>query len=323
MTGPLVVDSLGFEYPGGHGFSGVSFQASSGEIVCIFGRNGSGKTTLLRVLSTLVKPRAGRFSAGGFDASADRDRVRGEIFPVYDTNAHFEHLSGQENLDLFLFFYGVSPPPDAGELAGVFDLDLSRKVSDYSLGMKRKLTLIESFLCSRPVMVFDEPTLGLDSAMRAAFFSRVRRAADGGACIVICTNRIEDTAFATRLFRMENGTLSPVATPDELLAGLIRVTFSFNDHDATEYIPSAGELPDLVKRALAAGIPRKIGIEMPGSAALDNDLWSDEARQKVDRAPRFLRPMITTLVERHARDAGYSRITPDVVDEVRGRFERR
>jgi ABC-2 type transport system ATP-binding protein len=322
MTVSLVVDSLGFRYPDGHGFADVSFQASAGEIVCIFGRNGSGKTTLLRVLSTLARPREGRFSAGGFDASSDRDGVRDGIFPVYDTNAHFEHLSGQENLDLFLFFYGISPPPAAGDLAAVFDLDLSRRVSDYSLGMKRKLTLIESFLCSRPVMFFDEPALGLDSSMRAAFFSRVRKAADAGACIIICTNRIEDTVFANRLFRLENGTLSPVATADELLEGLIRVTFSFADHDVTEYIPSAGDLPDLVKKILGGGIPRKIAIENPGAGAPDNGLWSNEARQKVGRAPRFLRTMITTLVERHARDAGYTRITPEVVEEVRGRFER-
>ncbi len=323
MTEALEVDALGFRYPGGHGFWDISFQASYGEIVCIFGRNGSGKTTLMRVLSTLAPPDAGRFSVGGFDPSADRERVRREIFPIYDSNAHFEHLSGRENLDFYVFLYGVSSPESPDDLSAEFDLDLTRKVREYSLGMKRKLSLIESLLCSRKILLFDEPTLGLDSSARAAFLSRIRTAADRGSCIVLCTNRVEDCTFADRIFSLEDGCIAPVASPDELLEGLIRVTFSFPDREATEFIHSIGELPDLVKKILPGGIPRTIEISNPGGPGPDGSMWTDEALRKVGRAPRALRDMITTLVERHALDAGYTRITPEVVEEVRGRFERR
>jgi ABC-type multidrug transport system ATPase subunit len=322
MTDALVADALGFRYPGGHGFKNISFHAPGGKIIGIFGRNGSGKTTLLRVLSTLTLPQAGRFYAGGFDVSTDRSAVRGQIFPVYDTNAHFEHLSGRENIELFLFLYGISAPHSLDELAAVFDLDLDRKAGEYSLGMKRKLSLIESLLCSRPVMFFDEPALGLDSDMRARFFALLRDAAGRGSCIIIFTNRIEDTAFADQIFRLEKGDLAKVTTTGELLEGLIRVTYSFPDSDVTEYIGSIGDLPELTKKMILRGIPRKIEITCTGAAGTETCPWSPEARKKVGRAPRFLRTMIETLVERHACEAGYLRITPEVVDEARGRFGR-
>ncbi len=177
MTESLSVDSLGFRYPGGHGFGDVSFTGSAGEVICIFGLNGSGKTTLFRVLSTLAKPQTGNYRVCGMDAVSNRDAVRRKIFPVFDSNAHFDHLSGRENIDLLMQLYGLSETGETYDIAGKFDLDLERKVSEYSLGMKRKLYLAEAFLSAREILFFDEPTLGLDSSMRSAFFSEVSAAA--------------------------------------------------------------------------------------------------------------------------------------------------
>jgi len=326
MTGSLAAKSLGFRYPGGHGFWDVSFTAGAGEVTCIYGRNGSGKTTIFRVLSTLLLPQAGGFSLAGRDGIRNRDGFRRLIFPVADTSAHFDHLSGRENLAVFRFLYGVQASPVQEEVLPGHDPDLDRMAGAYSLGMKRKLFLMESFLCRRPALIFDEPALGLDSAARGAFFRKAREAADEGSCILILTNQAEDAIHADRLFRLEDGTLSPVASADELQKGLIRVTVTYPDRMTTGYIPSAGDLPDLVRTALAGGTIRKIelagAVPPAGQEPGEGSWWTPEARARVAQAPRFLRPMITALVERHARDAGYDRITPEVVGEAKGRFDR-
>jgi ABC-2 type transport system ATP-binding protein len=319
MTESLSVNSLGFQYPGGQGFHDVSFSGSAGEVICIFGLNGSGKTTLFRVLSTLTAPQTGSYRVCGLDSSTEQNAVRRKIFPVFDSNAHFDHLTGKENIDLMMNLYGLPAPGSENEMAALFDLDLKRTVNEYSLGMKRKLYLAESFLSKREILLFDEPTLGLDSPVRSAFFSQVSDAAKRKTCVLFCTNRVEDAGCADRLLKLEKGTLIPVPTVDELIRSMIRVTISFTDHDITEYIPSPGELPDLIRKILSRGIPRKIEIYSGDG----DELWTHEARQKIGRAPRLLQNMITNLIERHAEESGYSRITAEVVDEARKRYEQR
>jgi ABC-type multidrug transport system ATPase subunit len=321
MSATVIARDLCYRYPDGRGISDVSFEAGAGEVVCLFGWNGAGKTTLLKVLSTRVIPQAGSFSVGGCDLARDRESVRRKIFPVFDASGHFSHLTGRENARFFLSLYGVPQPGTLDRIATEFDLDLDRPAGEYSLGMKRKLLLAEAFAAEREVMIFDEPTLGLDTGMCRVFFERVREAAAAGACVIIGTNRIEDAASADRILLLDKGTLRPAASVEELVAGMVRVTITLEDRELVEYIPSIDDLPQLVKKILSLGVPRRIEIGEP--VADESASWTQEAEEKVRRAPPFLQAMIRSLVERHAREHGCRRITPDVVDGVKGRYEQR
>jgi ABC-2 type transport system ATP-binding protein len=321
MSAALEVRNLSYRYSGGRGITDVSFDAGPGEVVCIFGWNGAGKTTLFRVLSTLLSPQAGSCLVCGCDVTRDRESARGKLFPVFDANAHFSHLTGRENARFFLSLYGISRPESLDQIAEGFDLDLDRSAGEYSLGMKRKLLLAEAFAAKREVLIFDEPALGLDTGMRSVFFEQARGAAKEGSCVLIGTNRIEDVTTADRILLLDKGTVCPSASVEALVARMIKVTIALEDRELVEYIPSADDLPQLVKTALTLGIPRRIDIgeireEEPG-------LWTREAEDKVRRAPPFLQGMIRSLVERYARDHGCRRITPGLVDEVKGKFEQR
>jgi ABC-type multidrug transport system ATPase subunit len=319
MSATVVATDLCYRYPGGRGISDVSFEAGAGEVICLFGWNGAGKTTILKLLSTLVVPQSGSFSVGGCDGIRDREVVRRKIFPVFDASGHFSHLTGRENARFFLSLYGVPQPGTLDRIAAAFDLDLNRPAGEYSLGMKRKLLLAEAFAAEREVMIFDEPTLGLDTAMCQVFFKQVREAAAAGACVIIGTNRIGDAASADRILLLDKGTVRPAASVEDLVAGMVRVTITLEDREMVEHIPSIDELPQLIKKTLALGTPRRIEIGETG--ADESAFWTPEAEEKIRRAPPFLQPMIRSLVERHAREHGCHRITPDVVDEVRGRYE--
>lgn len=321
MSTSVEVRGLSYRYPGGRGITDVSFEAGAGEVVCLFGWNGAGKTTLLKVLSTLVSPQAGSYCVSGCDVARDRESVRRKIFPVFDTNAHFNHLTGRENARFFSSLYGVSLASTLDRIAADFELNLDQQAGEYSLGMKRKLLLAEAFAAQREVLIFDEPTLGLDTRMCSVFFERAREAAKAGACVLIGTNRIEDASSADRILLLDNGTLSPAASIEAVVAGMIRITITLENRELVEYIPSIDELPQLIKKILSLGIPRRIDIGE--NRAGESALWTKEAEEKLRRAPPFLQKMIRSLVERYARDHGCSRITPDVVDEVKGKFEQR
>ena len=321
MSAKIEVRGISYQYPGGHGVRDISFNAGAGEVVCIFGWNGAGKTTLLKVLSTLFSPQSGYYCVDGFEVTRDRESVRRKVFPVFDTNAHFSHLTGRENARFFMSLYEVVQSGTLDRIAENFKLDLDRPAGEYSLGMKRKLMLAESFASGRDVLIFDEPTLGLDSTMREAFFSQVREVAKRGTCNIIGTNRIEDAGVADRILSLDKGRLCQAASIEALVARMIRITITVEDRELVEYIPSIDVLPQMIKKILSLGIPRRIEIGETGTE--DSLQWTEEAEEKVRHAPPVLQAMIRSLVVRYANDHGYKRITPDVVEEVKKRFEQR
>ncbi len=164
-------------------------------------------------------------------------------------------------------------------VAAGFGLDLDRTAGEYSLGMKRKLLLAESFAANRKVLIFDEPTLGLDTIVRPVFFERVREAAKAGACVIIGTNRIEDATAADRILLLDKETLCPAASVDALVAGMIRITITLADRELVEYIPSIDDLPHLIKKTLSLGIPRR--IEIGENKTGESVYWTEEARGQV------------------------------------------
>ncbi len=315
------VSGLVYTYEGGRGITDISFEAYAGEVVCIFGWNGAGKTTLLKVLSTLLSPQAGSYYVCGHEVAEDRESVRSNIFPVFDANAHFSNLTGRENARIFLSLYSVFQLDLLDRIAGDFDLDLDRPAGEYSLGMKRKLLLAESFAAGREVLLFDEPTLGLDTSSRQVFFTNVREVVKAGSCVIIGTNRLEDATPADRILLLDKGTLCPATSVKALVAGMTRVTITLEDRELVEYIPSVDELPELIKKTLNIGIP--IRIEIEGLKPAESVFWTEEAEEKIQRAPQFIQGMIRKLVEQYAADHGFCRITPGLVDEVKGRFEKR
>ena len=247
MNPAVEVHSLGYRYPGGRGITGISFEAGAGEVVCLFGWNGAGKTTLLKVLSTRVFPQEGSYTVGGCEVSRDRESVRRKIFPVFDETSHFSHLTGRENARFFCSLYGIPRPETLDRFAVRFDLDLDQPAGAYSLGMKRKLLLAEAFATHSDVLIFDEPTLGLDSGMCSVFFDFVREAASAGSCVLIGTNRIEDAGSADRILLLNQGTLCPAASVEALVAGMTKITITLKDRELVEYIPSIDELPAVDK----------------------------------------------------------------------------
>jgi ABC-type multidrug transport system ATPase subunit len=319
MTEQLVAENITYLYPNGRGISDLHMTAEKGEALAVSGSNGSGKTTLIKVLSTLFRPQRGSILIGGYDAVRQKDQARRMFFPVFDESAHIGHASGAENLTFFLDLYGSAAADRIDHYARHFSLDLDLPADEYSLGMKRKLVLIEAFLSERPVLIFDEPTLGLDSAARSAFFGSIRESAEEGTTVIFGTNRAQEASRADRVLFMNTGKLSTGAPgPDP--GGMIELRITMEQEEFTEYVVSPEEIPDAIARLLPFGVPQQIRIRSRSEGDL---VWTDAALEKAGRAPSPVRRMVIGITERYAREKGYHRITPEVVEEARQRFEPR
>ena len=143
-------------YPGGQGIKQVNFQVESGEVFGMLGPNGSGKSTLIKVLSTYLEPTSGSFEIVGYKNKKDDLKIKKNIGVLFETDSHFEELSGLENALFLAKIYGVNDEKQIDSLFREFLLAEAKNgpVKNYSFGMKKKLSLIEVFCHNPQVLLY-------------------------------------------------------------------------------------------------------------------------------------------------------------------------
>ncbi len=188
-SGAVVIDDVVMTFGPTRALDRVSFEVTRGTVLGLLGPNGAGKTTAVRILTTLLRPTAGRAEVLGYDVVAEPDRVRRRIGLAGQYAAVDENLTGRENLRLFGELYRLRERagPRAAELLERFDLSeaADRVAKTYSGGMRRRLDLAASLVHSPEVLLLNEPTTGLDPPEPARAVGRHRgpgaRRRDGAA----------------------------------------------------------------------------------------------------------------------------------------------
>jgi ABC-type multidrug transport system ATPase subunit len=210
---------------------GLSFRVPAGSVLGLLGPNGSGKTTTVSILSTAVRPDAGRAIIGGLDVVADAARVRRVIGFAGQFAAVDPNLTGRENLTLIgrLSRLGrAQARVRAGELLGSFGLTAAadRLVRTYSGGMRRRLDLAAALLHRPPVLFLDEPTTGLDPESRFALWDSVRDLSLSGTTVLLTTQYLEEAdTLADQVVIISAGKVADTGTPAQLKARLGTVLF--------------------------------------------------------------------------------------------------
>ena len=201
---------------------GLDLAVPSGTVLGLLGPNGAGKTTVVRILSTLLDFDAGRAEVAGFDVVREAEDVRTRIGLTGQYAAVDEILSGRQNLVMFARLFGLSGNAArrrAEELLDQFGLAeaANRSVSQYSGGMRRRLDLAASLICTPEVLFLDEPTTGLDPRSRNQVWDAVRSLATGGATVLLTTQYLEEAdQLADRISVVDAGRVVAQGTPDQL-----------------------------------------------------------------------------------------------------------
>jgi ABC-2 type transport system ATP-binding protein len=141
----------------------VSMTVPARSIYGFLGRNGAGKTTTLRLLLGLLRPHAGSIRIDGIDPAQDRVGAARRVGSLLEAQGFYANLGGRENLDLARRLLGL-PATEIDRVLEAVELSAhsSRRVSDYSLGMRQRLGLARAMLGAPRVLLLDEPTNGLD-----------------------------------------------------------------------------------------------------------------------------------------------------------------
>jgi len=201
---------------------GLDLYVDEGTLLALLGPNGAGKTTAVRILTTLLKPDAGRATVAGFDVVKDANRIKSQIGLAGQSVAIDEYLTGRENLEMIGQLYHISrhdAKRRAEELLGQFDLmDAADRIAKtYSGGMRRRLDLAASLVLLPPVLFLDEPTTGLDPRSRRQVWDMITSLVKDGSTILLTTQYLEEAdELAHRIAVVDAGRVIAEGTSDQL-----------------------------------------------------------------------------------------------------------
>jgi sodium transport system ATP-binding protein len=171
----------------------VSFVAPPGRIYGLLGANGAGKTTTLRMLATLLRPTRGTASVAGFDICAAPDKVRANVGFLAASTALYGRLTAREMIAYFGRLNGLSTREidiRTQRLADELDMHefLDRRCDRFSTGMKQKTSIARTLIHDPSVMIFDEPTVGLDIMAARMIVKFVRNCRSRGKTVIYSTH---------------------------------------------------------------------------------------------------------------------------------------
>src|ERR1700680_2384316 len=204
--------------------NGVSFSCRPGEIYGLLGANGAGKTTTLRMLATILAPSEGTALVAGFDVAKDAQIVRSHVGFLSAATALYGRLSAQEMVEYFGRLHGLDEPTLRRRIDEIFArLDMNdfrdRRCDKLSTGMKQKVSIARTLVHDPPVMIFDEPTMGLDVMAARTIAGFIRECRDNGKTVVFSTHVMSEVEkLCDRIGVIHDGKLLTEGTVPELRA---------------------------------------------------------------------------------------------------------
>jgi ABC-2 type transport system ATP-binding protein len=202
---------------------GISFDADRGEIFSLLGPNGAGKSTTISILACLLQPDSGHASVMGHSVTEDPRSVKGAIGVVPQDVALYEDLSARENLIFWGKMYDKRGAPlkkrvdETLDLIGLTERQRER-VGKYSGGMKRRVNIAIALLHRPPVIIMDEPTVGIDPQSRRHILDGIKQMNREGTTVLYTTHYMEEAQeLSNHIAIMDRGKLIAVGTHRELV----------------------------------------------------------------------------------------------------------
>src|SRR5579862_550900 len=202
----------------------VSFSCHPGEIYGLLGANGAGKTTTLRMLATILEPSEGTAIVAGYDVRKDPQKVRSSVGFLSTATALYGRLTALEMVQYFGRLHGLDESTLARRINAIFErLEMNefrdRRCDKLSTGMKQKVSIARTLVHDPSVMIFDEPTVGLDIMASRTITEFIRECRDAGKTVVLSTHLMREVEkLCDRIGIIHDGRLLAEGTLAELRA---------------------------------------------------------------------------------------------------------
>ncbi|MCK9501184.1 MAG: ABC transporter ATP-binding protein [Lascolabacillus sp.] len=199
----------------------ISFNVEEGEIFGFLGANGAGKTTAMQMLCGISMPTAGEGTVAGYDIIRENELIKRNIGYMSQKFSLYEDLKVWENIRLFGGIYGLSGKEIALKtdiLLKKLDFEKERNtlVKYLPLGWKQKLAFSVAIFHEPEIVFLDEPTGGVDPAMRRQFWEMIYDASDRGITVFVTTHYMDEAEYCNRVSIMVDGRIEALDSPSEL-----------------------------------------------------------------------------------------------------------
>lgn len=199
----------------------ITFNVEEGEIFGFLGANGAGKTTAMQMLCGISMPTAGEGTVAGYDIIKENELIKRNIGYMSQKFSLYEDLKVWENIRLFGGIYGLSGKEIALKtdiLLKKLDFEKERNtlVKYLPLGWKQKLAFSVAIFHEPEIVFLDEPTGGVDPAMRRQFWEMIYDASDRGITVFVTTHYMDEAEYCNRVSIMVDGRIEALDSPSEL-----------------------------------------------------------------------------------------------------------
>lgn len=197
----------------------INLVVKKGEILGLIGPSGAGKSTVIKTMLGMEKADGGE--AFILATTMPNRKILGRIGYMAQSDALYETLSAKANLEFFAKMKGISKEQLSNEIAHVAKIvdlstSLNRRVSEYSGGMKRRLSLAIALLGSPELLILDEPTVGIDPALRKKIWQELGILRDAGTSILITTHVMSEAELTDRVALLLHGNIIADDSPQNL-----------------------------------------------------------------------------------------------------------
>lgn len=194
----IVAENLGKEFRDKHrgvirAVGNLSFYCNPGQVYGLLGANGAGKTTALRMLATILTPTSGTARVAGFDIRREPEKARRNLGFLSTATALYGRLTAHEMVEYFGCLYGLDQATARRRTLTLFErLDMTafreRRCEDLSTGIKQRVSIARTLVHDPPVMIFDEPTTGLDVMTARTIIGFIADCRDRGKTVIFSTH---------------------------------------------------------------------------------------------------------------------------------------
>ncbi|MFI3214808.1 MAG: ABC transporter ATP-binding protein [Eubacteriales bacterium] len=228
-------------YGKARGITDVNLAVEEGEIFGFIGPNGAGKSTTIRTLLGLIKKTSGSATIFGLDFEKENTKILEQIGYLPSEVFYYDYMKAIDLLRYSASFYKKDCSGKIEELAEIFELDLHKKITDMSLGNKKKVGIIQGLLHSPKLIILDEPTSGLDPLMQKKFFQVMKAENKAGATILFSSHILgEVQKICDRVAIIKEGRIIQTQKIEELLNDNYKyVTLTLQDSSQNIAIPGA------------------------------------------------------------------------------------
>ena len=262
MSNVIEIKNLTKNYGKNRGVSDVNFEVKEGDIFGFLGPNGAGKSTTIRSMLGFIQYESGDIKILSKDAKKQREEILKEIGYMPSEAMFYPHMKVKDVIKMAADLRKMDCSEEAKKLCERLQVDVNKKISELSLGNRKKVSIVCAMQHKPKLFIFDEPTSGLDPLMQTEFFELIKEYVKEGATCMLSTHILSEVKqYCNNVAIMKDGKIQRVDSVENLTKTSAKRIKVVKDGKYEDYI-FEGNLNDLVQD-LAAHQITDILIEEP------------------------------------------------------------